>query len=122
MSFITRKVFFKDGTTTTGYSGTNPSDGWLGVQPNYEEIQVQVFGTATSFTVVLEGAINDDGYSPTVEFVELVPMNQNYKELESKDITAKGIYVYKVSNCDFVRVRVKAVSGGTLYVNGRVCG
>lgn len=96
--------FLKDSTVT----GVSASHG------NYNggTLTLVVDGTFTSAEIAVEGTIG------TGTFFELSTIDQNLHTQTS--ITAKGIYVASIGDCDAYRVNVKSVSGGNITVYAKM--
>lgn len=79
-----------------------------------DEMTVQVDGTFSSATIIVEGRTNTGGDWYPMALIDLASLSL----IEDGAITAKGRYDTAISGAKQVRVRVTAVSGGTVTVFG----
>ena len=86
----------------------------LSVQAGYNTVNLEISGTATNFTAIVEGRATDNG-----EFYPIQVANLSTLELGS-EITEKGLYQMDLSALIKCRIRVTSIASGNLSVFGRV--
>lgn len=97
-----------------GYSSNSTSEAGISsaiAVGQGENLTVQVQGTATSFSLAVEGSA---GYSNS-DYVELCGINSSSFET-SNLITENGIYFFGVDGLLGVRFNLKAVEGGNVII------
>ena len=101
-------VFFAEQAET----GNSPA---LNIYGDYEKMNIEVSGTATSHTLIFEAQGIDDSW------VEIGVVNLT-TGATVKDIAVKGLLRLDLTGFIKVRAKITAVAGGNLTVKGRVVG
>lgn len=102
---------FQTSATTTG-------DGFeLWVDGDFQTINLEISGTATSSTVVFEGKSLDNGSWYAISCVNLSTLT-----LASQTTGKSELWQADLTGLIKFRTRISAISGGNLSVSGKVVG
>jgi len=96
-------------SATLQNAATVAGDGTEATLSGQSQSTLSVEGTATSFTIVVEGSVDGANWH-TLEVVKRGSMDI----LQS--VTAKGIYVVDLAGLSSLRARISAVAGGSVTV------
>lgn len=100
--------FFK-GVTTTGTSNV------LVTANRGETLTIEVYGTATSFSLKVQGIVDADNAN---SWTDIGWYNTVFEK--GTNITIKGIYTIPVYSIFKTRIVIESISGGNLTVFGKV--
>lgn len=80
-----------------------------------EELTLEVYGNATGFTLIVEGKIDTDNESTWTQLGWVNSIAET-----GTNITSNGIYIIPVQQIPSIRVRLSAITTGSLTAYGRV--
>ncbi|MDV3428193.1 MAG: hypothetical protein LIR50_14435 [Bacillota bacterium] len=91
------------------------NDGEIFINPNTEEITIDITGTAQSFEVIFEGKVNNDS-----EWSPIMFGNLNDLSLDTKATKLNTQWQNEISGYGYFRVKITNISGGYLTIKGRL--
>lgn len=104
---------FQDSATTTG-------DGSYFYPNHCDSLTVEIWGTATSSTIIFEGTITSDPNSDSPRWYPILGVKQSDLTTLASQTTGKNeAWIFDCTPYKAIRTRISAISGGNISCCGK---